>query len=113
MRVRIRYNGTIVFVLLWMMLLASIACAEGTWRLDGDGKGGMPRDFRMASDEWHRPLGQAEAPPRRGLDSLHASASAQPSLKSLSALYKKLASAAPNPKPVSYTHLTLPTIYSV
>ena len=100
MRVRIRYNGTIVFVLLWMMLLASIACAEGTWRLDGDGKGGMPRDFRMASDDWHRPLGQAEAPPRRGLDALHASASAQPSLKSLSALYKKLVSVAPNPKQI-------------
>lgn len=95
MKQRIRCKGIAWLVLLWMVALASVACANGVWRLDGTGGREMPMDFRTTNDAWHREA-VGEEPPRREMDRLLSSASAQPSREGISVLYAKLRTIAPD-----------------
>lgn len=98
MKACIRRRKVALVALLCMAIFASVACAahEGQWRLDGWKKAEL-RNFRMATDAWHRPL-EGREPVRRGMDILHVSASAQPSLAALSKLRDILGKVAPNPE---------------
>ena len=85
-----------LFFLFWILICSSVVHAEdGRWRLDGDGGSQLPYNFRLASDDWHRTF-EGEGPSRSGLDDLHVSASAQPSLEELPVLYDTLKKNAPN-----------------
>jgi len=95
----LRLRGKIgILAMVWLMMFASVAwAAEGYWRLDEEGGSKLPYNFRMATDDWHLKVTGRE-PSRRGMDTLKVSASAQPALKELSFLYKKLRKTAPNPE---------------
>lgn len=77
---------------------ASAAAATDVWRLDGDGYA-MPRNFRLMTDRWRRDV-EGEAPSRAGLDTLYASASAQPTRVELRNLFAALKKAAPKDSPL-------------
>ena len=89
-------KGIVLLALLWILAFMSIACAnDGKWRLDAEDGAQLPRNFRFATDPWHNAV-QGDEPTRRGLDTLRVSASAQPALRELPALYNKLKETAPD-----------------
>ncbi len=100
-RMYARLRGRIgLLALAWLVAFASVAWAgEGYWRLDEDGGSELPYNFRMATDPWHKKV-EGREPVRRGLDTIQASASAQPNLKELPVLYKKIRKEAPNPSQI-------------
>ena len=77
-----------------LLLSASIFSAasakkiEEQWRLDGTASAEL-RNFRLMTDDWQNVL-RGKEPSRAGLESLHASASGQPSLAALKTLYEKI-----------------------
>ena len=92
----------IFFGVLILFLSASIFSAasakkfDGTWRLDGFASDGL-RNFRLMTDAWKNSVRGTE-PTRRGLENLHASASAQPSVIALSELHEKIHALEPDAK---------------
>lgn len=88
-----------VLILLMSASIFSVASAkkvEGTWRLDGN-TSAAPRNFRLVTDDWQIEF-RGKEPTRQGLDKLHASASGQPSERSLAVIKDKILSAECNAK---------------
>ena len=69
---------------------------DGTWRLDGAASDGL-KNFRLMTDAWKNPV-RGKEPTRQGMESLHASAGAQPSLVALPELYDKIHTLEPDAK---------------
>lgn len=87
-------------ILLLSVTIFSVASAKksaGTWRLDGNSSAELPRSFRLMTDDWINDV-RGKEPTRQGLDTLHASASGQPSQAALTTLYDKLHTSEPNAK---------------
>ena len=76
--------------------MASAKKIPDTWRLDGNASAEL-KNFRLMTDDWQNTL-RGKEPTRQGLDSLHASASAQPSLAALKTLYDKIHELEPDAK---------------
>ncbi|MBQ4495816.1 MAG: protein tyrosine phosphatase [Selenomonadaceae bacterium] len=88
-----------VLVILLSASIFSMASAKkipDTWRLDGNASAEL-RNFRLMTDDWQNTL-RGKEPTRQGLDSLRASASAQPSLAALKTLYDKIHELEPDAK---------------
>ena len=88
-----------VLVLLVSVALFSATSAKkntGAWRLDGNSSAEL-RNFRLMTGDWQNTL-RGEEPTRQGLDSLHASASAQPSELSLAKIRETVLDMEPNAK---------------
>ena len=75
---------------------ASAKKVKGQWRLDGTASAEL-RNFRLMTDDWQNAL-RGKEPSRAGLESLHVSASGQPSLAALKTLYEKISEQEPNAK---------------
>ena len=86
----------ILFLSASIFSAASAKKFEGAWRLDGNASA-ETRNFRLMTDDWKNNL-QGTEPTRQGLENLHASASAQPSVASLSTIYNKIHTLEPNAK---------------
>lgn len=87
-------------ILVFGVSIFSVAAAKksaGTWRLDGSASADLPRSFRLMTDDWQNDA-RGNVPTRQGLDTLHASASAQPSQAALTTLYDKLHTLDPDAK---------------
>ena len=63
-------------LLISLLLLTAASVSEAKWRLDEDPELAEPRNFRLASDDWHVEP-EDEPPTREGLDNLRISGSAQ------------------------------------
>ena len=88
-----------VLVLLVSVAIFSATSAKkntGAWRLDGSSSAEL-RNFRLMTDDWKNTL-RGEEPTRKGLDSLHASASAQPSELALAKIRETVLEIEPNAK---------------
>ena len=85
---------TILLISLLLLTVASVS--EAKWRLDEDPELAEPRNFRMASDDWHV-APEDETPTREGLDNLRISGSAQCTAAGFASLYTKLSAAAAAP----------------
>ena len=88
-----------VLMIILSASIFSVASAKkipDTWRLDGNASAEL-RNFRLMTDDWQNTL-RGKKPTRQGLDSLHASASGQPSLAALKTLYDKIHELEPNAK---------------
>ena len=83
---------TILLISLLLLTVASVS--EAKWRLDENPELAEPRNFRIASDDWHVEP-EDEPPTREGLDNLRISGSAQCTAAGFAALYAKLSIAAP------------------
>ena len=81
-------------LLISLLLLTAASVSEAKWRLDEDPELAEPRNFRMASDDWHV-APEYEPPTREGLDNLRISGSAQCTAAGFASLYATLAAAAP------------------
>lgn len=89
----------ILFGVLILLMIFSVADAKkivGTWRLDGSASAEL-KNFRLMTDDWQVDF-RGREPTRKGLDTLHASASAQPSLAALKTLYDKIHDIDPDAK---------------
>ena len=75
-----------------LLLLTAASVSEAKWRLDEDPELAEPRNFRMASDDWHV-APEDEPPTREGLDNLRISGSAQCTAAGFASLYATLADA--------------------
>ena len=79
-----------IFLGVLIVLLSMFATAdakkkiEGQWRLDGNASAEL-RNFRWMTDDWKIDA-RGKEPTRQGMDTLNASASAQPSVAALSTL---------------------------
>ena len=93
---KIFFGVLILFLSASIFSAASAKKIEETWRLDGLASDGL-RNFRLMTDAWQNTPKGTE-PTRQGMDSLHASASAQPSVAALSTLYDKIHELEPNAK---------------
>ena len=76
-----------------LLLLTAASVSEAKWRLDEDPELAEPRNFRMASDDWHV-APEDEPPTREGLDNLRISGSAQCTAAGFASLYATLSAAA-------------------
>ena len=85
---------TILLISLLLLTVASVS--EAKWRLDEDPELAEPRNFRMASDDWHV-APEDEPPTREGLDNLRISGSAQCTAAGFASLYTKLSAAVAAP----------------
>ena len=83
-------------LLISLLLLTAASISEAKWRLDEDPELAEPRNFRMASDDWHV-APEDEPPTRQGLDNLRISGSAQCTAAGFASLYTKLSAAAAAP----------------
>ena len=83
-------------LLISLLLLTAASVSEAKWRLDEDPELAEPRNFRMASDDWHVEP-EDEPPTREGLDNLRISGSAQCTAAGFASLYTKLSAAAAAP----------------
>jgi hypothetical protein len=81
---------SILLISLWLLMMAAVS--EASWRLDEDPEFAEPRNFRMASDDWHVEP-EDEPPTREGLDNLHISGSAQCTAAGFASLYATLSAA--------------------
>ena len=91
------FLGVLVLILSASIFSAAAAKKmEGTWRLDGFASDGL-RNFRLMTDDWQNPV-RGKEPTRQGMENLHASASAQPSVIALSELYEKIHTLEPSAK---------------
>ena len=88
---------TILLISLLLLTVASVS--EAKWRLDEDPELAEPRNFRMASDDWHV-APEDEPPTREGLDNLRISGSAQCTAAGFASLYTKLSAAAAPGAPI-------------
>jgi len=87
-----------VLILIFSTSIFSTAIAkkvEGAWRLDGSASADLPRNFRLMTDNFQN-NSRGKSPNRRGLENLHVSASAQPSLAALQTIYNKIYTLEPN-----------------
>lgn len=80
-------------LLISLLLLTAASISEAKWRLDEDPELAEPRNFRMASDDWHV-TPEDEPPTRQGLDNLRISGSAQCTAAGFASLYATLLAAA-------------------
>ena len=87
-----------LIVLLSVMFLSVAAAKKNplVCRLDGSASD-EPRNFRLMSDDWHVDS-RGKDPTRAGLDELNASASAQPSEKSLTEIRDRILECKPDAK---------------
>ncbi|MBQ6298347.1 MAG: hypothetical protein IJK81_11820 [Selenomonadaceae bacterium] len=88
-----------VLILFLSASIFSVASAKkipDTWRLDGNASAEL-RNFRLMKDDWQNTL-RGKEPTRQGLEELHASAGAQPSLAALATLYDKIHTLEPDAK---------------
>ena len=83
-------KGLFLLVLFWLLTVTAEAANYTGWRLDGTAAAVMPRNFRFGAEL----LPEASRAARRGLDTLSASGSGQPSGAGLSLLYAHLREAA-------------------
>ncbi len=86
-------------LLISLLLLTAASVSEAKWRLDEDPELAEPRNFRMASDDWHV-APEDEPPTREGLDNLRISGSAQCTAAGFASLYTKLSAAAAPGAPI-------------
>ena len=88
-----------VLILFLSASIFSVAAAkkiDGTWRLDGLASDEL-RNFRLMTDAWQNPV-RGNEPTRQGLEKIHASASAQPSVVALTELHEKISTLDPDAK---------------
>ena len=88
-----------VLILFLSASIFSVAAAkkiDGTWRLDGLASDGL-RNFRLMTDAWQNSV-RGNEPTRQGLEKIHASASAQPSVVALTELHEKISALDPDAK---------------
>ena len=92
------FIGALILILsVTIFSLANAKKNSEAWRLDGSSSAELPRSFRLMTDDW-RIDSRGNEPTRQGMDTLHASASAQPSHAALSTIYDMLHELAPNAK---------------
>lgn len=87
--------AALLTALLLLALASVVSAAEPAWRLDEGADVTEPRNFRISSDDWHVEP-EDEVPSRDGLQSLHASGSAQLNEKSIASLFSILSAVAPD-----------------
>ena len=93
---RIFIGVLILFLSASIFSAASAKKNSDTWRLDGN-TSAEPRNFRLMTDDWQNPV-RGKEPTRQGLDNLHASASGQPSERSLCTIREKIFEVEPDAK---------------
>ena len=93
---KIFFGALILFLSASIFSVAAAKKIDGTWRLDGLASDGL-RNFRLMTDDWKNPV-RSKEPTRQGLENLHASAGAQPSLTALAELHEKISALEPYAK---------------
>ena len=93
---KIFFGVLILFLSASIFSVTSAKKIPDTWRLDGTASAEL-RDFRLMTDAWKNPV-RGKEPTRQGMESLHVSAGAQPSLVALPELYDKIHTLEPDAK---------------